>query len=412
MINLLNGIAVIIDDEVDVEKANVSGLIKQIKSENIPCFMSKELPPIEMIRHLGNASFIILDWKLREDPIDIEFSGVRIPYSVLDEDIEDTIKFLKELKTNFFAPIFIFTNEDKASVISKLEENNLFTNEGANFIFVKNKEELKDGNTLFTEIESWIKENQSVYVMKQWEREYQNAKNKLFIDFFSRSPEWPKVLWKSFEDDKMNSSLDLAELIERNLYSRMTPFEFDSALLSGETDIKTEEYFRLLEGTRFIGKEQLNEKDIFTGDLFFLEDQVSWPYRLNIRAQCDLRDSNPELYCLRGRVVDTTKINSHIDNSIIFENGEFREKKNQVIIPFLDNGKIIEFSFRDLKLEKWNKLKSKRTGRLLTPFINKVQQSYSLYFQRIGLPRIPEHAFGKIEHTYSEALVSSTSEHI
>lgn len=411
MIDLLNGIAVIIDDEIDVEKANVSGLIRQIKNENIPCYLSKELPSVEMIRHLGNASFIILDWKLRENPVDLETSGVKYPDSLYDEDINLTIEFLKQLKSHYFAPIFIFTNEDKPSVIAKLQENNLFTDGKANFIFVKNKDELKDENTLFTEIEKWIKENQSIYIMKQWEREYQTAKNKLFIDFFNRSPEWPKVLWNTFENDKMNSSLDLAELIERNLYSRMTPFQFDSSLLSGETNIEGDEYCEILEGTRFIKNEQLHEKDIFTGDLFVNADDKYWPYRLNIRAQCDLRDRNPELYCLKGRLVDRRNINSPNKEGIVFKDGEFREKKNQVIIPFIDDGKIIEFNFRNLTVEKWNKIKDKRKGRLLPPYINKVQQLYSLYFQRIGLPRIPEQVFGDFDSLGSEALASSSLEH-
>lgn len=409
MMDLLNGIAVIVDDEIEIEEANVSGLISQIKSENIPCYMSKELPSIEMIRHLGHASFIILDWKLTKNVIeDSDLSGIRIPDLLAEDEISKTIEFLKEIRTQFFSPIFIFTNEDKSSVLSKLKENGLFNEEKANFIFVKNKDELNGENNLFKEMEEWIKQNQSVYVMKKWESEYQSAKNKLFIDLFERSPAWPKVLWKTFEDDKMNSSLDLAEVIERNLYSRMTPFKFDASLLEGEITLEKEEFCHLLEGTRFIKNEQLHDKDIFTGDLFVVED-AHWPYRLNIRAQCDLRDNNPELYCLRGKVVDPNRINNpgEVADNIIFQSGEFREKKNQVIVPFIDNGKIIEFNFKNLKIEKWNAIKSKRVGRVLPPYINRVQQLYSLYFQRIGLPRIPDQAIGNFELVFSDALAAA-----
>lgn len=406
MRDLLNGIAVIIDDEIDQESASINELINQIKSENIPCYMTRELPPIETIKHLGYASLIILDWRLNNTGIS-GIEGVRIPSNLDEDNINETIIFLKELTRQFFAPIFIFTNDDKATVQLKLEENGLFQKGKTNVILVKKKDELKD--TLFKEIEDWIKKNESIYVLKKWEQEYQSAKNKMFLDFYNRSPNWPNVLWNTFEEDKMNEvSMDLAEVIERNLYSRMTPFRFESDLLKGEPKIEKDEMCKLLEGTRFIKKDQLNPKDKFTGDLFKVEEDGSWPYRLNIRAQCDLRDSNPELYCLKGRVVKEEQINN--DNGVEFAQGEFREKKNQAIVPFLDDGKIIEFSFRDLKIEKWNKLKEHRVGRVLYPYINRIQQLYSLYFQRIGLPRTPEQAVQKLEIETSFSHVAPTRE--
>lgn len=390
MRDLLKGIAVIIDDEIDNETASINELISQIRSENIPCYTSKELPSIETIKHLGYASLIILDWRLHDSKFS-GFSGVKIPSTLEEEKINETLDFLKELTRQFFAPIFIFTNDLKETVLLKLKEHGLFKEGKTNVILVKNKDELK--NTLFNEIEEWIKDNESIYVLKKWEQEYQNAKNKMFLDFYNRSPNWPNVLWKTFEEDRMNEvSMDLAEVIERNLYSRMTPFSFDPSLLSGEIEIEKEEMCKLLEGTRFIKNDQLNPRDIFTGDLYKVDDG-SWPYRLNIRAQCDLRGDNPDLYCLKGKVISDEQIN----NGVEFVQGEFREKKNQAIVPFLDDGKIIEFNFRDLKIERWNKLKSHRVGRVLYPYINRIQQLYSLYFQRIGLPRTPDQAIPKLE---------------
>jgi hypothetical protein len=35
-------------------------------------------------------------------------------------------------------------------------------------------------------------------------------------------------------------------------------------------------------------------------------------------------------------------------------------------------------------------LKDKRIGRLLPPYITRIQQLFGLYFQRIGLPRTPD----------------------
>ncbi len=106
-----------------------------------------------------------------------------------------------------------------------------------------------------------------------------------------------------------------------------------------------------------------------------------------------LRSNNAdkvELYCLKGRIFDENKINNEGGSTII--EGQFIEKINNSIVPFLDGGQIIEFLFRDIKPKKWKDLKEKRVGRLLPPYINRIQQRYALYMQRQGLPRIPDAA--------------------
>ena len=45
---------------------------------------------------------------------------------------------------------------------------------------------------------------------------------------------------------------------------------------------------------------------------------------------------------------------------------------------------------------QWNNIKDNRIGRLLPPYITRVQQKYAHYLQRQGLPRIPKQAI-KIE---------------
>jgi hypothetical protein len=94
--------------------------------------------------------------------------------------------------------------------------------------------------------------------------------------------------------------------------------------------------------------------------------------------------------------VDETKINKKQKDSIIFSikdgNGVFEEKVNHAFVAFIDNGKIIEFLFRDIKTKNWNDVKDTRIGRLLPPYITRLQQKYAFYLQRQGLPAIPEKA--------------------
>ena len=114
---------------------------------------------------------------------------------------------------------------------------------------------------------------------------------------------------------------------------------------------------------------------------------------MNIRPECDIaRRSNPELYCLKGRVIDENKINSGDDDEIKFVKGAFIEKANKVYLPFLPEGKIMEFSLNDIKILKWNHLKNDRVGRVLPPYITAIQQKYAFYLQRQGLPAIPKKA--------------------
>lgn len=138
-------------------------------------------------------------------------------------------------------------------------------------------------------------------------------------------------MWENFGADGANKSLEMDELISRNLHSRMTPFDFENDILDKASHVPRGELRKLLEGERFLKKNSLHDDDIGTGDLFKEEyengGETKVRYYLNIRALCDL--------------------------------------------------------MRDESL---------RIGRLLPPYITRIQQRYSLYMQRQGLPRIPNDA--------------------
>jgi len=204
-------------------------------------------------------------------------------------------------------------------------------------------------------------------------------------------------MWKNFDVDGGNKSLELGELISRNLHTRMAPFEFDDELLKAEgVVVEREELRRVLEGERFL--KGLHPDAISTGDVFkesYQDGEVTkYRYWLNIRAQCDLvRTDNPSLYCIPGYIL-TQNAKGKIEN-ISFNNGEYLEKNNQAIVPFIDDGKILEFKFSGFEIRDLNSLKTEqiyRIGCLLPPYITKIQQRYALYLHRQGLPRIPNAA--------------------
>ena len=389
--DLFTGIAVIIDDEIEDDKANINNLIKQIDKKRMPYIVYKELPEDEIINNLGGISFLLLDWLLQsKDIMDAKELGVSIPPAVKQSHVDANIEFLKKIKDKYFFPVFIFTNEDKNTVISALQDNGLYIDGKPNSIFVKNKSELNGRKKLFTEIEKWAQNTLSIYVLKEWEKEYNNAKSQLFHDFHTFGPSWPKILWDNYKDDGANPSIELGDLITQNIHTRMAPFSFDDTILGKRgPKVQNDEVLKVLEGERFIKVDKLHEEDIATGDLFYGKKNENgngneW-YWLNVRAQCDLvRESNPKLYCLKGRPLQKSK------NGVHFIDGQFIEKVNHAIIGCINDGNIVEFLFKDLHIVKWNSMKEKRIGRLLPPYITSIQQRYGLYLQRQGLPRIPE----------------------
>lgn len=388
--DLFKGIAIVIDDEIGNEKWGIDNLIKQIKARNMPCYTYDALPETDTIHHFEGVSFILLDWKLLPKELTEDTQkAVRIPDSYEDQNIA----FLKELKRVIFAPVFIFTNENEHAIIRKLEDNNLYEEGKPNFIFVKKKGDLKGRTKLFKEIEKWAMKEPPIYVLKVWDRQYQIAKNSLFWDLYVLNPSWPQILWKAYEKDGVDMSQELGGIVTKNLHTRMTPFFFDKKILKKRgLGFSADETRKVLEGERFIKDDQLKEDDISTGDVFKKQQK----YYLNIRAQCDLvvRDSAPdlddvELYCLKGKT--STKNNT----KIYFDKGQFNEKISHAFVPFIHGGKIIEFRFENIEILQWKDLKDNRIGRLLPPYITRIQQRYALYLQRQGLPRIPKEAIEK-----------------
>ena len=96
-----------------------------------------------------------------------------------------------------------------------------------------------------------------------------------------------------------------------------------------------------------------------------------------------------ELYCIQGKSINERKVR----NLYVRNQGHFQEAIWQsIVFAVLDRGKSIEFDFKKIRIEEYGKLKDNRIGRLLHPYLTRIQQRYALYLQRQGLPRIPDGA--------------------
>ena len=388
--DLMSGIAVVIDDAYSRkngdDKDTIFELVEKIENEwKVPFYTTHKIPSDEKVCRnlLQSASFILLDWKL----------WPKNSQELLEQEgIANNIRFLEQAK-EYFVPVFIFTNESEDDVIDKLGDLYDKENPGNNFIFIKGKIELASGE--FSEpIEAWLQGNASVYTLKTWEQAFYEAKRNLFSTMYDKNPDWPKIFWKCYEDDGVDPSSSMTRLVNDSLLGRIETGIFEEKYLGSEKEspgIDSEHIKSIIEAASFIKGENLPD-EIRAGDLFKLP---KGKYLLNIRPDCDLisRDGkerdNIELYCIRGTKMRPAEIEKS------YERGHFNERVSESIVFSVCGGKTIKFRFEDLQQKKYSEIKGNRVGRLIHPYITRIQQRYALYLQRQGLPRIPEEAITK-----------------
>lgn len=386
---LMAGVAVIIDDEVNEPSANINQIVSQIKVNHFP-FLTYDYPPSKhVIQNLKDVSFIVLDWQFgagisEEDTM----GGTSQPQHVKEGDI--VVDFLKELNEVCFVPVFIFSNAAKKDIIKRLSQEKLYSKHiKHNHIFISSKSDVQED--LFNKIEAWLKHTPSIYALKEWDRAFDKARRDLFWNFYEINPDWPKILWATYGDDGVDKSMELGETISKNIHARIEPFEFEDELLNNLTaTVPKKDIQAVMEGERFIKRKFLPENMIHTGDLFKKDKK----YFLNIRPSCDCiaRDGcaidQVKLYLLRGEKESIGPAN----RAKIYSDthGLFIEKESYTYLFPIDGDKLIRFNFDDLILADWVDYKDDRIGKVISPYVIKVQQKYSAYLQRQGLNRIPK----------------------
>ncbi|NKM89311.1 hypothetical protein GFL54_34910 [Rhizobium laguerreae] len=397
---LFAGIAIVIDDEFGDEQSQISVIAKAIQDGGGHVVGLKALPQEKaQIAHYSGASFFILDWNLRgtQAVLDVEYAEtVSIPSSLSDDDLIAKVEFLLSLRDTRLAPVFIFTADNVEKVKDQLKKHpSLYKSEYESHIFVMSKQDVIDKG-VFCVLEDFLKTNPSALALKQWEKDYETAKNQLFLDFYIRSPMWPAILWKTFKDDDLAASDELGRLISRNLISRMLPIKIDMepfmSKLNDAIQAKPDDYrntlLSVLEGERFIKNERLDAESIAPGDVF-ADGSTYW---INIRPDCDCisRDGGDiTLYCLKGKKLTDKEVADRLPRP---EKGVFSERDDEAIVFGMRDAKSFTFKLKELHHKGWAEMRTKRVGRLIPPFSTRVQQRYSSYLQRPGLPRIPMEA--------------------
>lgn len=436
--SLFKGIAVIIDDEIDKSETSIYGIKKLIEEKNIPVLAYSDIPQLEIIEALTNVSFIILDWEYIGNSVqeDIGEERIMFPETLHDDTERKLIDFIKSILSQVFVPTFIFTGRDPEKIAEKLKENDLWSDSHPNRIFIKQKSDLDSEQKLFSAIENWLQEMPSVYVLKEWEKVINKTKNNMFLELYRYSPNWSKIIWEVLKEDSIDNQHEFGEFVTRNFVNRIGEYNFDENCLNSNKNISQGELTAVIQGERYI-KYSKQPLQAYTGDMF----KDGKHYYLNIRAQCDLSrptqcgEYNPMLYCIKGSklkdkdivtedieltsdgklvfnadkaytIEELEEICKDVDklsvfnnkfrnhrNGIFFNKGELLEKRPNVIVACVAGEKAIKFDLVDIIPMLYSENKEKRIGRLLPPYITRVQQKCSQYIVREGVMPIPSTLF-------------------
>ncbi|MDD2433531.1 MAG: hypothetical protein PHX01_07615, partial [Clostridia bacterium] len=420
--NLFNGIAVIIDNEINDDNSDIAKIKKNIEKNNIPVATYCDIPDCEVIGALSHASFIVLDWDYYNDSSILEDPTERlmIPSGLKEEKQKEVTNFIKRMLEKIFVPIFIFTALNPEGVTESLKEEKILISDRPNRVFIKQKTAVSSEQELFDSMSEWLKNIPSAYVLKEWEKEVQRAKDEMFLELYRYSPNWVIIIWDMLKKDSIENEFEFGSFITKNLINRVNQYNFSEEYLKGNFSPTQKELFEIIERERYIEYSNQPEQ-AYTGDLFKETINGKAKYYLNVRAQCDLaRDRKVELYLLTGRLLNPEdivtediritsqgdlifgknnaykldKINEICDkaqkdcdnselielnekfqthrNKIFFGHGEILEKKPEVIMACVDGGQIIKFRL-DLCVKKFKDIKDKRIGRILPPYINRIQ---------------------------------------
>lgn len=394
---LFKGIAVVIDNGIGKEAA-IDQILASIKASGGHAIGLTERPATDYdLEHFSRVSFFIMDWNLANEAGEPLAAGVRLPGSLHEEMVAENIAFLKRLSKNRHAPVFIFTNEEPSDVEHELSvDPELHKSVQESHILVRRKVDVTD--KLYEVLEGWARDTPSVLTLKTWEKNFLRAANDLFIDLQNRTPYWPVLLWQTFDEDGVPPNVEMNRLLNRLVESRselldldLTPFfELVEKQRKQDEDSYRASMQKVLEGERFLRGERLQAGIYAPGDVFaFPVQNGKTSLYINVRAECDcLRGSEDmQLYLLQAKRVDD--VESKIDPKF----GTFTsEKDGEAIIFAMMDGETYSIKFKDMKIKTLKQIQkdgADRVGRLLPPFITRVQQRYASYVQRPGMPRIP-----------------------
>ena len=64
-----------------------------------------------------------------------------------------------------------------------------------------------------------------------------------------------------------------------------------------------------------------------------------------------------------------------------------------VLLPYIKENKVFKFNINAIEIRKFKQIKDKRIGRIVPPYLTRIQQKTANYITRQGLMPIPEEIY-------------------
>ena len=326
--------------------------------------------------------------------------GVTRPDSMRRGPTTDSLRFVRKLMVELYCPIFIISNHDVGGIWNQLEDG-LDEDETEQLrarVLVRSKTMAQ--GSLLDDLNEWIAKHPAIYALKTWERGYERAKAALFGDFQRSAVEWPGILWRTSDEDGVDPNHDLTETISRNLLHRMDPHLFRADLIKTDADRESlDSVRRVLYQQAVLPVERLHPDITMPGDFFFVEgDQQYPPHTIEIclTPACDLVARNQDaddirMFMVQGSIVQGNELRTEKALKHVLASSD--STTSVLLHHLVPEDAMYVVRFKDWFVTTWGKVKSRRRGRLLEPYVTLLQQRNALFSQRQGLPRLPDNFY-------------------
>lgn len=389
--SILEGSVVFVDDDYMSDgNTHAKAFYDEVKASGRPIAAYSGLPELSDLDNWDGLALAVIDWDLtRSESHEL---GATVMEEVVTYTRERLIAFLQALLERYFCPVFIVSGLDPEAIRGYLIDAPDFPDEvvgGRVRILPK-----EDGD-LLPKLERIVTDDPVLAILRTWEKEYQAAKNLMFIDLAGWAKDWPAHLIYSSRMDGVDEHSELLETLYANLRQRVNPVEFDLASIDlTDVDSSVEAARRVVHGRRVLPGNRLPPLTIMPGDLFaqLSDDDPDNALWLNLTPACYSvirrggKTIDPRLHLIRGVPIKVPS-DSTTKESVEFER-QRQAGRRSVIIDFLLENSAYKFMFDTLERRFWSEIRDKRTGRLLSPYITDAQLRHGNYLTSEGLPRV------------------------
>lgn len=385
--SLCKGPVVIIDDKIGESQDPINSLITELKKNDL--LIKTYRHPIEAKNEISNllmSNFFIIDWDYGQER---KYPGVHLGSTAQSIDEEEVINIIKRIQKVCLGPVFILTSLPTEGIISKLTAADIPI-EGERYVFIDNKQNLREPGKLISKIEEWLK-TPHIYLSKWWINEWLSGNIRLFWDLCSSNPNWPSCFYHEFDKDGDDPILALRDTLIQLILSEIDITTLDESLFSIEIPENPDELDSLKKlYQRLVYTKNNIEKNNCPGDIYKIGTGKEVEYYLNIRPECDTtkRVRDPCLYLLKGKAESPSSLRDRYNDDY----GKILERAPEIIMILLDNNNLVRFDKRDLIIKKVSELKSEgyeKICRVTHPFISMWRQSYMSFLGRFGVPSYP-----------------------